>query len=109
MSITKQAFYRGALEFTSGTSFPLEPRAASVYRYFFAGAGTATLPDATELIGGEEVWIWNDSASDTLTVKDDAAGTVGTVALQTGAVVHLFDNSTAAGTWRLRPLSVAVA
>jgi ribosomal protein S5 len=62
------------------------------------GAYDLTFPDATQVSTGEDTLIINNSAF-TITLKDAAAGTIGTVAAGVSKYLYLSSNSTAAGTW----------
>lgn len=73
----------------------------------------ATLPDARGFPGatahvirrtGGPHWVlWNQSGTWSVTVKDNAGGTVGTIAPQTAREIYLIDRSSQAGTWWLGP------
>lgn len=65
-----------------------------------AGSLSLTLPDATQVSTGEDVLIRNVGAQ-SVTIKDNGGGTIGTVSAGAASYFYLTSNSTAAGTWGL--------
>ena len=59
-----------------------------------------TLPSAAQVSVGRDVLFRNVGAN-AFTVKDNAGGTIGTLAAGEAKLVYLADNSTAAGVWRI--------
>ncbi len=59
-----------------------------------------TFPDAT-LAGNGQAILVNNVGAQTVTLKNNAGGTIGTVASGVVKQLYLADNTTAAGTWRI--------
>ena len=74
--------------------------AASAYSQILNGTGGQTfkLPDATTLTT-TSVFQFNNNATGTLTITDNASATVGTVSSGGSAEIALLSNVTVAGTW----------
>ena len=74
--------------------------AASTFSQILAGTGGQTfkLPDATTLTN-TTAFQFNNNATGTLTIVDNASGAVGTVASGGAADIALLSNGTVAGTW----------
>ena len=74
--------------------------AASAYSQILNGTGGQTfkLPDATTLTT-TSVFQFNNNATGTLTITDNASATVGTVSSGGSAEIALLSNATVAGTW----------
>jgi len=73
---------------------------ASTFSWVLNGTGGQTfrLPDATTLTA-TTAFEFNNNATGTLTIVDNASGAVGTVAPGGAAAISLLNNSTVAGTW----------
>lgn len=82
----------------SGTTTTLT--AASTFSQILNGTGGQTfkLPDATTLTN-TTTFEFNNNATGTLTITDNASATVGTVAPGGAAAIALLSNGTVAGTW----------
>jgi len=65
-----------------------------------AGSLSLTLPDATQVSTGEDILIRNVGAQ-SVTIKDNGGGTIGTVSAGAASYFYLTSNATAAGTWGL--------
>lgn len=65
-----------------------------------AGSLSLTLPDATQVSTGEDILIRNVGAQ-SVTVKDNGGGTIGTVSAGAASYFYLTSNATAAGAWGL--------
>ena len=74
--------------------------AASTFSQILNGTGGQTfkLPDATTLTN-TTTFEFNNNATGTLTIVDNASGAVGTVASGGAAAIALLSNGTVAGTW----------
>jgi hypothetical protein len=74
--------------------------AASQFNQALVGTGGQTfqLPDATTLTD-TTTFQFNNNATGTLTITNNASATVGTIASGGAAGIALLDNSTVAGTW----------
>ena len=74
--------------------------AASTFSQILTGTGGQTfrLPDATTLTA-TTAFQFNNNATGTLTIVDNASGAVGTVASGGAADIALLSNGTVAGTW----------
>ena len=74
--------------------------AASTFSQILNGTGGQTfkLPDATTLTN-TTTFEFNNNATGTLTIVDNATGAVGTVAAGGAAAIALLSNATVAGTW----------
>lgn len=74
--------------------------AASTFSQILTGTGNQTfkLPDATTLTQ-TTTFEFNNNATGTLTIVDNASATVGTVASGGAAAIALISNATVAGTW----------
>ena len=74
--------------------------AASAYNQYLTGTGGQTfrLPDATTLTD-TTAFVFNNNATGTLTIQDNASATVGTVTAGGSAGIVLLSNATIAGTW----------
>ena len=74
--------------------------AASTFSWVLNGTGGQTfkLPDATTLTD-TTAFEFNNNATGTLTIQDNASATVGTVAAGGAAAIALIANATVAGTW----------
>lgn len=74
--------------------------AASSYSQTLNGTGTQayTMPDATTLATGV-AFVFNNNATGTLTLKDYAAATIGTITSGGAVELVLLANGTVAGTW----------
>lgn len=72
------------------------------------GAYAMTLPDATLVSKGESVLINNLGAS-TITVKDSAGSTLLSITAGNAHFLYLYDNSTAAGSWRSFQMGASTA
>jgi len=74
--------------------------AASQFNQLLTGTGnqTFTLPDATTL-SDTTAFQFNNNATGTLTIQDNASATVGTVAPGGAAGIALLSNATVGGTW----------
>lgn len=74
--------------------------AASAYNQYLTGTGGQTfrLPDATTLTD-TTAFVFNNNATGTLTIQDNASATVGTVTSGGSAGIVLLSNATIAGTW----------
>ena len=99
--ITQAAFERGAQElvgFTGDRAW--NPRAGLCVRASGSSSPALKALDARTLFVDLMGVIWNDGAT-TITVKDNAGGTIGTILAGGVANVYCFDTSTAAGAWRL--------
>ena len=74
--------------------------AASTFSQILTGTGGQTfrLPDATTLTN-TTAFEFNNNATGTLTIVDNASGAVGTVAPGGAAAIALLSNGTVAGTW----------
>lgn len=59
-----------------------------------------TMPSATQVGVGREV-VFNNYGSFTITINDNAAGNITTIAAGSSKRVHIVTNATAAGTWRV--------
>jgi len=65
-----------------------------------SAAYAATMPDATQVGVGREV-VFNNYGSFTITINDNAGGSITTVAAGFSKRIHIVTNATAAGTWRV--------
>jgi hypothetical protein len=76
--------------------------AASSYSQTLVGTGnqTYTMPDATTLTTGVD-FVFNNNATGTLTIRDNASGLLGTVTAGGATAIMLLNNGTVAGTWNL--------
>jgi len=74
--------------------------AASTFSQILSGTGGQTfrLPDATTLTN-TTTFEFNNNATGTLTIVDNASGAVGTIASGGAAAIALLSNGTVAGTW----------
>ena len=74
--------------------------AASTFSWILSGTGGQTfrLPDATTLTA-TTAFQFNNNATGTLTIVDNASGAVGTIASGGAADIALLSNGTVAGTW----------
>jgi hypothetical protein len=74
--------------------------AASQFNQLLTGTGnqTFTLPDATTL-SDTTAFQFNNNATGTLTIQDNASATIGTVAPGGAAGIALLSNATVGGTW----------
>jgi hypothetical protein len=74
--------------------------AASTFSWVLNGTGGQTfkLPDATTLTD-TTTFEFNNNATGTLTIVDNATGSVGTIAAGGAAAIALLSNATVAGTW----------
>ena len=74
--------------------------AASTFSQILNGTGGQTfkLPDATTLTN-TTTFEFNNNATGTLTIVDNATGAVGTIAAGGAAAIALLSNATVAGTW----------
>jgi len=74
--------------------------AASTFSWVLNGTGGQTfkLPDATTLTD-TTAFEFNNNATGTLTIVDNASGAVGTIASGGAAAIALIANATVAGTW----------
>jgi hypothetical protein len=74
--------------------------AASTFSQILNGTGGQTfkLPDATTLTN-TTTFEFNNNATGTLTITDNASATVGTITSGGAAAIALLSNSTVAGTW----------
>jgi len=74
--------------------------AASTFSQILTGTGGQTfrLPDATTLTN-TTAFEFNNNATGTLTIVDNASGAVGTIAPGGAAAIALLSNATVAGTW----------
>lgn len=74
--------------------------AASSYAQTLVGTGnqTYTLPDATTLTTAV-AFLFNNRATGTVTIRDYASATIGTITAGGAGAVFLTDNSTVGGTW----------
>ena len=74
--------------------------AASTFSQILTGTGGQTfkLPDATTLTN-TTAFQFNNNATGTLTIQDNASATVGTIAPGGAADIALLSNGTVAGTW----------
>lgn len=74
--------------------------AASTFSWILTGTGGQTfrLPDATTLTA-TTAFQFNNNATGTLTIVDNASGAVGTIAPGGAADIALLSNGTVAGTW----------
>ena len=75
--------------------------ASSDYYQNLVGTTTQTfrLPDATGLLEGT-TFIFDNDSTGTLTVVDNASGSIETIPSGAAGFVYLADNATVAGTWR---------
>jgi hypothetical protein len=73
---------------------------ASTFSWVLTGTGGQTfrLPDATTLTN-TTAFEFNNNATGTLTIVDNASGAVGTIAPGGAAAIALLSNATVAGTW----------
>jgi hypothetical protein len=73
---------------------------ASTFSWVLNGTGGQTfkLPDATTLTN-TTAFEFNNNATGTLTIVDNASGAVGTIAAGGAAAIALLSNGTVAGTW----------
>ena len=73
---------------------------ASTFSWVLTGTGGQTfkLPDATTLTN-TTAFEFNNNATGTLTIVDNASGAVGTIAPGGAAAIALLSNGTVAGTW----------
>jgi hypothetical protein len=73
---------------------------ASTFSWVLTGTGGQTfkLPDATTLTN-TTAFEFNNNATGTLTIIDNASGAVGTIASGGAAAIALLSNGTVAGTW----------
>ena len=73
---------------------------ASTFSWVLTGTGGQTfkLPDATTLTN-TTAFEFNNNATGTLTIVDNASGAVGTIASGGAAAIALLSNGTVAGTW----------
>jgi hypothetical protein len=73
---------------------------ASTFSWVLTGTGGQTfrLPDATTLTN-TTAFEFNNNATGTLTIVDNASGAVGTIASGGAAAIALLSNATVAGTW----------
>jgi hypothetical protein len=105
--ISVAKLFRGGLYNSAiSGSIALDPRVAVCWRLRGSSTPTVTLPDARLLVPDLQAYIHNYGTSPTwaeITIKDAAGGTVGTVAPESLAILYLFDNDDAAGTWSLDP------
>lgn len=66
------------------------------------------IPDATQVSNGIQS-VFNNVGSNTITILDNAGGTIISLGSGEAWVVYLTDNSTAAGTWRTFQLGASVS
>lgn len=101
----------GSVDATIGADYRLRlPFAPGCARFYVlrpsTGSLNVTVPDARKLqVGGEPVYVVANHGSNTFTLRDAAAGSLGTVAVGACAHLILLDNSTAAGVWAVKSLS----
>lgn len=72
------------------------------------GAYSITMPPADETGTGQTV-LFNNLGPDTITIKDNAGGTLASIAQGLQFQLYLTSNTTAAGTWRVYQMGAATA
>jgi hypothetical protein len=107
--ISEAAFFRGAWD--SGAivaTIAFDPRAAVTWRVHGIATPTITMPDARELRPDLMAYVWNvtGGGNETVTIDDFDGDPIGTIAVGDAAILYLFGNDTAAGTWHLRPATI---